>query len=205
MQDVLPLGFLAEIQSPVSLASSLRIFVVVACSLFPKSSSSSEEIILVCWEPKGFGVLDLLPLLLASYLRILAAVSIFQTGIHTHVGFGVKDVLTLGFAHQDIQSPVSLASSRDGRLAFLPKVSCGTSSPHAFTVMYTCCVVFNGLVPTGSPSCLLTRLWSETPCSTTVLYLGTPSPRPPPQDLLTKGVLGNWVSSAGMFHNTVQR
>ena len=128
MQDVLPLGFLAEIQSPVSLASSLRIFVVVACSLFPESSSSSGGIVLVCQEPEGFGVQDVLPLgflaeiqspvSLASSLRILAAVSTFQTGIRTHVGFGVKDVLTLGFPHQDIQSPVSLASSRDGRLLF---------------------------------------------------------------------------------------
>ena len=72
MQDVLPLGALSEIQSPVSLASSLR---------------------------------------------ILIAVSISQTGIHAHSGFGVKDFQTLGFL-SEIQSPVSLASSHDGRLSF---------------------------------------------------------------------------------------
>ena len=35
--------------------------------------------------------------------------------------------------------------------------------------------------------------------------LGLPHQGPSPQDFLTKGVLGNWASSAGMFHNTVQR
>ena len=111
VQDVLPLGFLAEIQSPVSLASSL-------VHSFQSPVLRPKEIV----------------------------VSISQTGIRALVGFGVKDVLTLGFL-SEIQSPVSLASSRDGCLAFLSKVSCGTSSPQAFTVMYTCCVMFNGLGP----------------------------------------------------------
>ena len=82
VQDVLPLGFLSEIQSPVSLASSLA-------HSFLESTSSSGKMV----------------------------VSISQTGIHPHVNFGVQDVLPLGFL-SEIQSPVSLASSRGGRLSF---------------------------------------------------------------------------------------
>ena len=50
MQDVLPLGFLSEIQSPVSLASSLRLLATV--SILPTGIHPHV----------GFGVKDVLPL-----------------------------------------------------------------------------------------------------------------------------------------------